>query len=310
MNPIVDRILHEVKKVIVGKDEVLEKILMAFISQGHVLLDDVPGTGKTTAALAFSRALGLQYSRIQFTPDVLPSDIVGFSVYDKSAGRFVYHPGAVMTNLLLADEINRTSSKTQSALLEVMEERQATVDGKTYKLPEPFIVIATQNPVGAAGTQLLPHAQLDRFTVRLEMGYPSHRSQVEILRDRQISDPLSEVRKVASTEDISDMQSKARLIQMADSLLDYVADLAEESRRHPLVTLGISPRGALAVCHMAKAKALIEGRNYVVPSDVQSVFVDVCAHRIILSAKAKINDTCAADVLNEILDTVKRPDAL
>ena len=191
-----------------------------------------------------------------------------------------------------------------------MEERQATVDGKTYKLPEPFIVIATQNPVGAAGTQLLPHAQLDRFTVRLEMGYPSHRSQVEILRDRQISDPLSEVRKVASTEDISDMQSKARLIQMADSLLDYVADLAEESRRHPLVTLGISPRGALAVCRMAKAKALIEGRNYVVPSDVQSVFVDVCAHRIILSAKAKINDTCAADVLNEILDTVKRPDAL
>ena len=310
MNPIVDRILHEVKKVIVGKDEVLEKILMAFISQGHVLLDDVPGTGKTTAALAFSRALGLQYSRIQFTPDVLPSDIVGFSVYDKSAGRFVYHPGAVMTNLLLADEINRTSSKTQSALLEVMEERQATVDGKTYKLPEPFIVIATQNPVGAAGTQLLPHAQLDRFTVRLEMGYPSHRSQVEILRDRQISDPLSEVRKVASTEDISDMQSKARLIQMADSLLDYVADLAEESRRHPLVTLGISPRGALAVCSMSKAKALIEGRNYVVPSDVQSVFVDVCAHRIILSAKAKINDTCAADVLNEILDTVKRPDAL
>ncbi len=310
MNPIVDRILHEVKKVIVGKDEVLEKILMAFISQGHALLDDVPGTGKTTAALAFSRALGLQYSRIQFTPDVLPSDIVGFSVYDKSAGRFVYHPGAVMTNLLLADEINRTSSKTQSALLEVMEERQATVDGKTYKLPEPFIVIATQNPVGAAGTQLLPHAQLDRFTVRLEMGYPSHRSQVEILRDRQISDPLSEVRKVASTEDISDMQSKVRLIQMADSLLDYVAELAEESRRHPLVTLGISPRGALAVCRMAKAKALIEGRNYVVPSDVQSVFVDVCAHRIILSAKAKINDTCAADVLNEILDTVKRPDAL
>lgn len=310
MNPIVDRILHEVKKVIVGKDEVLEKILMAFISQGHVLLDDVPGTGKTTAALAFSRALGLQYSRIQFTPDVLPSDIVGFSVYDKSAGRFVYHPGAVMTNLLLADEINRTSSKTQSALLEVMEERQATVDGKTYKLPEPFIVIATQNPVGAAGTQLLPHAQLDRFTVRLEMGYPSHRSQVEILRDRQISDPLSEVRKVASTEDISDMQSKVRLIQMADSLLDYVAELAEESRRHPLVTLGISPRGALAVCRMAKAKALIEGRNYVVPSDVQSVFVDVCAHRIILSAKAKINDTCAADVLNEVLDTVKRPDAL
>lgn len=309
MDPIIEKILNEVKKVIVGKDEVLEKILMAFISQGHVLIDDVPGTGKTTAALAFSRTLGLDYSRIQFTPDVLPSDIVGFSVYDKATGRFVYHQGAVMTNLLLADEINRTSSKTQSALLEVMEERQATVDGKTYKLPEPFIVIATQNPVGAAGTQLLPHAQLDRFMVKLKMGYPNHQSQVDILRDRQSDDPLSKVKQSATAEDIMAMQRNVRRVQMADALLDYVTTLAEESRSHPLVTLGVSPRGALAVCRMAKAKALIQGRDYVIPSDVENVFVDVCAHRIILSAKAKINDTGAQDVLNEVLSSVKRPDA-
>ena len=309
MDPIIEKILHEVKKVIIGKDEVLEKILMAFISQGHVLIDDVPGTGKTTAALAFSRTLGLDYSRIQFTPDVLPSDIVGFSVYDKATGRFVYHQGAVMTNLLLADEINRTSSKTQSALLEVMEERQATVDGKTYKLPEPFIVIATQNPVGAAGTQLLPHAQLDRFMVKLKMGYPNHQSQVEILRDRQSDDPLSSVKQSATAEDIMTMQRNVKQVQMAEVLLDYVTTLAEESRYHSLVTLGVSPRGALAVCRMAKAKALIQGRNYVIPSDVEDVFVDVCAHRIILSAKAKINDTSAEDILNEVLSSVKRPDA-
>ena len=300
MDPIIEKILNEVKKVIVGKDEVLEKILMAFISQGHVLIDDVPGTGKTTAALAFSRTLGLDYSRIQFTPDVLPSDIVGFSVYDKATGRFVYHQGAVITNLLLADEINRTSSKTQSALLEVMEERQATVDGKTYKLPEPFIVIATQ---------LLPHAQLDRFMVKLKMGYPNHQSQVDILRDRQSDDPLSKVKQSATAEDIMAMQRNVKQVQMADALLDYVTTLAEESRSHPLVTLGVSPRGALAVCRMAKAKALIQGRDYVIPSDVENVFVDVCAHRIILSAKAKINDTGAQDVLNEVLSSVKRPDA-
>lgn len=310
MNPIAEKILCEVKKAIVGKDEVLEKILMAFLSQGHVLLEDVPGTGKTTAALAFSRALGLRYSRIQFTPDVLPSDIVGFSVYDKSAGKFVYHPGAVMTNLLLADEINRTSSKTQSALLEVMEERQATVDGKTYLLPKPFLVIATQNPVGAAGTQLLPHAQLDRFMVKLEMGYPNHQSQVEILRDRQTTDPLSAVSQAATAEELIAMQHEVQQIQITNPLLEYVTTLAEESRRHSLVTLGISPRGALAICRMAKAKALIEGRNYVIPSDVQSVFPDVCTHRIVLSAKAKINDTGAAEILQEIMQSVKRPDAI
>lgn len=310
MEPVIEKILNEVKKVIIGKDEVLEKILMAFISQGHVLLDDVPGTGKTTAALAFSRTLGLKYSRIQFTPDVLPSDITGYTVYDRNAGKYIYREGAVMTNLLLADEINRTSSKTQSALLEVMEERQTTVDGKTYKLPEPFTVIATQNPVGAAGTQLLPHAQLDRFTVKLKMGYPDHNSQIEILRDRQTRDSLSEIRQTATADDIIRMQQTAKLVHMSDKLLDYVTTLAEASRTHRLVTLGVSPRGALAVCRMARARALVNGRDYAVPDDVSAIFSDVCAHRIILSAKAKINDTSAENILDEILSCVKRPDAI
>lgn len=310
MEPVIEKILSEVKKVIIGKDEILEKILMAFISQGHVLLDDVPGTGKTTAALAFSRTLGLKYARIQFTPDILPSDITGYTVYDRNAGKFIYREGAVMTNLLLADEINRTSSKTQSALLEVMEECQTTVDGKTYKLPEPFIVIATQNPVGAAGTQLLPHAQLDRFMVKLRMGYPNHDSQIEILRDRQTGDPLSAVMQAATADDIIQMQQKAKQVHMSDKLLDYVTTLAEAGRTHPLVTLGVSPRGALAVCRMAKSRALINGRDYVIPDDISSIFSDVCAHRIILSAKAKINDTTAESILEEILNSVKRPDAI
>ena len=308
MNTNVERILQEVGKVIVGKDETLAKILMAILSRGHILLDDVPGTGKTTAALAFSRALGLQYGRIQFTPDVLPSDITGFSMYRKEEGKFVYQPGAVMTNLLLADEINRTSSKTQSALLEVMEERQVTVDGQTHKLPEPFTVIATQNPVGSAGTQLLPQAQLDRFMVRLEMGYPDFASQVNILRDRQRGDPLHAVQTVCSAQTLLDMQAQTQQVHMADALLEYVTKLAEASRTHPLVVLGVSPRGALAVCRMSRSCAFMQGRDYVLPEDVTDVFIDVCAHRLILSPKARIAETSAAEVLQAVLQQVIRPD--
>ena len=308
MNTGVENILHEVRKAIVGKDAVLEKILMTILSGGHVLLDDVPGTGKTTTALAFSRALGLQYGRIQFTPDVLPSDIVGFSLYHRDTGAFTYQPGAVMTNLLLADEINRTSSKTQSALLEVMEERQVTVDGVTRPLPDPFVVIATQNPVGSAGTQLLPQAQLDRFMVRLAMGYPDFASQVNILRDRHDGDPLDAVSTVSSAEALLAMQAQARAVHTADDLLAYITRLAEASRSHPLVTLGISPRGALAVCRMCRSRAFMAGRDYVLPDDVADVFADVCAHRLILSPKARITGASAADVLTELLETVPRPD--
>ena len=308
MNTGVENILHEVRKAVVGKDAVLEKILMTILSGGHVLLDDVPGTGKTTTALAFSRALGLQYGRIQFTPDVLPSDIVGFSLYHRDTGAFTYQPGAVMTNLLLADEINRTSSKTQSALLEVMEERQVTVDGVTRPLPAPFVVIATQNPVGSAGTQLLPQAQLDRFMVRLAMGYPDFASQVNILRDRHDGDPLDAVSTVSSAEALLAMQAQARAVHTADDLLAYITRLAEASRSHPLVTLGISPRGALAVCRMCRSRAFMAGRDYVLPDDVADIFADVCAHRLILSPKARITGASAADVLTELLETVPRPD--
>ena len=308
MNTGVENILHEVRKAIVGKDAVLEKILMTILSGGHVLLDDVPGTGKTTTALAFSRALGLQYGRIQFTPDVLPSDIVGFSLYRRDTGAFTYQPGAVMTNLLLADEINRTSSKTQSALLEVMEERQVTVDGVTHPLPDPFVVIATQNPAGSAGTQLLPQAQLDRFMVRLAMGYPDFASQVNILRDRHDGDPLDAVSTVSSAEALLAMQAQARAVHTADDLLAYITRLAEASRSHPLVTLGVSPRGALAVCRMCRSRAFMAGRDYVLPDDVADVFADVCAHRLILSPKARITGASAADVLTELLETVPRPD--
>lgn len=310
MNTKAEKILNEVKKVIVGKDEVLEKILMTMISGGHVLLDDVPGTGKTTAALAFSKALGLDYARIQFTPDVLPSDIVGFSIYNKETGGFEFKPGVVMTNLLLADEINRTSSKTQSALLEVMEERQVTVDGKTYVLPQPFTVLATQNPVGSAGTQLLPQAQLDRFMVRLQMGYPDFDSQINILRDRQGLNPLDSVNRVMRAEEMLVMQKEAEMVYISDEILAYVTTLAFATREHPLTALGVSPRGALAVCRMAKAGALISDRDYVLPEDVINIFKDVCAHRMILAAKAKITETSAAEILDEILESTARPDSV
>ena len=268
----------------------------------------MPGVGKTTLAKAFSKTLGLTSRRIQFTPDTMPSDIIGFSVFDKSTGALKYQPGAIMTNLVLADEINRTSSKTQSALLEVMEERQVTVDGQTHKLPDPFVVIATQNPVGSAGTQLLPQAQLDRFMVRLAMGYPDFASQVNILRDRQTSDPLEEVATVSSCAEVLAMQKEAQSVHMADGLLEYVTSLAEASRSHPLTVLGVSPRGALAVCRISRSRAYMAGRDYVLPDDVAAVFADVCAHRLILSPKARIAETTAKDVLAEVVQQVRRPD--
>ena len=288
MNSRTDAIINEIEKVIIGKRNVVERVLMAILSEGHILLDDVPGTGKTTLALTCSVVMGVQYQRMQFTPDVVPSDIVGFSVYNKATGGFDYKPGVVMTNLLLADEINRTSSKTQSALLEVMEEGQVTVDGVTHQLPKPFVVIATQNPVGSAGTQLLPQAQLDRFVIRLQMGYPDFKSQVEILRDRQKVNPLDHISKVISGEDIT--------------------ALATATREHELIRLGVSPRGALAIVRMAKAHAYLEGRTYVIPEDVQQIFTDVCAHRIILNPKARVSELSADDILRQVMKQIKSPD--
>lgn len=301
------QVLREVQKVILGKREIVEKVLMAVLAQGHVLLDDVPGVGKTTLAMAFARALGLETRRVQFTPDTMPSDILGFSVYDKQAGAFSYQPGAVMTNLLLADEINRTSSKTQSALLEAMEEGHVTVDGVTHDLPAPFVVLATQNPIGSAGTQNLPNSQLDRFLMKLSMGYPDVGSQVRILKERSQQEPLEQVEPVMRREELIAAIAKVRQVHVDDQIYDYIARLAEVTRTHPLLKLGISPRGALALCRTAKARAFAEGRDFVVPEDVTQMAEYVFAHRLMLSSKARLNEYTPEAIVAEVLAQTQPP---
>ena len=304
-----DAIMQEMRKVIAGKDDVIRKILAAILADGHILLDDVPGVGKTTLAVALGRVLGLTFRRIQFTPDVMPSDIVGFTLYDRASGSFVYRPGIVNhANLLLGDEINRTSSKTQSALLEAMEEQQVTVDGETYPLERPFLVIATQNNVGSAGTQMLPYAQMDRFLVRLSMGYPDHDAQMKLLRQRQNADPLAQLNNVAAKTDVLRMQAEVQSVTAKDAILDYIARLTAASREHPLVEVGISPRGALFLDRMAKAHAYLMGRDYVVCEDVQEVFLDVCAHRLLLKRQARLENVTPRDVLTELLQRVETAD--
>lgn len=306
-----ENILHiqnEVKKAIVGKDDVINKVLMAILAQGHVLMEDVPGVGKTTLATAFAKALGLDTKRVQFTSDTMPSDIIGFSVYDMQKGELQYKPGAVMTNLLLADEINRTSSKTQSALLEAMEEKQVTVDGVTRQLNNPFIVLATQNPVGTAGTQMLPAAQMDRFLMRVSMGYPDRNSQIEIMKDRHHSNPIDTVMPALDIPQLLELIDKTNQVYVADIIYDYIQDLVEKTRKDVYVQLGISPRGALALCRTAKACAFMNGRDYVTSDDVMEVFSCVCAHRLILSPKARLHEQTAEEILSGILTEVKKPD--
>lgn len=307
MNQIISDILQEIEKVIVGKNENVEKILMAVLAGGHVLMEDVPGVGKTTTAMTFAKVLGLDTRRVQFTSDTVPSDIIGYSVYDKESGTFVFKPGAVMTNLLLADEINRTSSKTQSALLEAMEELHVTVDGQTYALPKPFVVLATQNPVGSAGTQLLPSSQLDRFMIKLSMGYPDFESQVNILKERHSENPLNKIRAIIDIEKLQELIQETASVEVADVIYEYVTRLTQATREHPLVQLGISPRGALAVCRMAKAYAYLQGRDFVIPEDVEAIFGDVCAHRLVLGTKARMMEEKPETVIEAILQSVKMP---
>ncbi len=303
----INKIVSEVKKAVIGKDTVIIKTMLAMLCKGHILIEDIPGVGKTTLALAFSKALNLKHNRMQFTPDVLPSDVTGFNVYNKMKGVFEFKEGSAFCNLFLADEINRTSSKTQSALLELMEEKNITVDGITYKLPEPYTVIATQNPIGSAGTHLLPESQLDRFMIKLSMGYPTSEGEIAILKSKYNSNPLDNVKQVANSDLIIEIQNAVSNIYIDDKIYSYIVSIANATRNHPLIKLGVSPRGTLALMNISKGIALAMGRDYVIPDDVSYICRDVFAHRIILNSKAKLNDKTPDDVILDILKTTPVP---
>ena len=302
MNQI-SQIISEVKKAVVGKDRVLIWVMTVILARGHILLEDIPGVGKTTMALAFSRALGLDYGRVQFTPDVLPSDITGYSIYNKDTGEMRYQPGAILCNLFLADELNRATSRTQSALLEAMEEGQVTVDGISHRIPQPFCVFATQNPTGASGTQLLPDSQMDRFTVRMSIGYPAPADERNMVLNRQGSNPLEQVRQVVRREELIAMQEQASRVYMKEEIVDYAVSLVGATRNHPLILRGASPRATLSVTAMAKAVAYIQGRDYVVPKDVQAVFVNTVAHRLLMTPEAEAKGITPDSVLEQIQST-------
>lgn len=302
-------VLKEVKKSVVGKDEVICKVLMAILADGHVLLEDIPGVGKTTLADSFATVLGLNWNRVQFTPDVMPSDIMGFNMYNRQTNKFEFKEGAAMCNLLLADEINRTSPKTQSALLQVMEEGMVSVDGKTYQLPDPFVVIATQNPVGSVGTQKLPESQMDRFMIRLSMGYPTLEDEIAILKNKQENMKQRNVSsRVLEPGELSAMKEAVNDIFVDDSIFEYVAKVAKATRESHDILVGISPRGSIATIAMAKAEAFLRGNTYVLPSDIQNIIMDVCAHRIIVSNNAKQGNKLQQKVILDVLKKIPVPD--
>ena len=302
MGSLTEGIVHEVKKVICGKDYVIEQTLTAILAGGHVLMEDVPGVGKTTLALAFSKTMGLNFGRVQFTPDVLPSDITGFSMYDRNTDTMKYQPGAIFHNLFLADELNRASSRTQSALLEAMEEANVTVDGNTYMLPDPFIVFATQNPTGASGTSLLPDSQIDRFMVRISMGYPSAKYEKAMIEGRKNgANPMDNVRQQCNAKMLLEMQKSVNNIFVHDAVTDYIINLVNKTRGHADLERGASPRATLAFNAMAKAHAYLAGREYAVPKDVQAVFLPVITHRLILTPEAEVNGKNTTEIAKEIL---------
>ena len=301
------QILNQVRRVVVGKDTTLLWVLAAILARGHILLEDIPGVGKTTMALAFSKVLDLDWGRVQFTPDVLPSDVTGYCVPDPVTGAMQYRPGAVVTNLFLADELNRATSRTQSALLEAMEEGQVTVDGIRHELPHPFVVIATQNPVGAAGTQLLPDSQMDRFMVRLSLGYPSPRDEMAMVASRQGANPLHTLHPLVTRQQLEEMQTLVEETFVSDAVIGYIVDLITATRRSEYILRGASPRATLAVTAMAKAVARLRSRDYVVPGDVREVFGHTVAHRILLSPRGEAQGKQADQLLSDILESVPAP---
>lgn len=300
-------IINEVKKAVNGKDRAIVMTLLALLAEGNILIEDIPGVGKTTMAIAFSRALGLDYKRVQFTPDTLPSDITGFCTYIKETGKFVFNKGAVFCNLFLADELNRTSSRTQSALLEAMEEHQVTVEGKSYVLESPFSVIATQNPVGASGTQLLPDSQTDRFMIRISMGYPEKEDECKMLLNRCRNNPLNDIVAVADKYEFSQMQECVREVYVKPVIAEYIVNLISATRNNPLISRGASPRATLSLTDMAKATAFASERDYVIPQDIHNVFLATLSHRIILSNEAVLKHMTSEQILKGILSKVKTP---
>lgn len=298
----VRRVVSEVEKAVVGKREAVLQVMAAIIADGHVLIDDIPGVGKTTLALAFSKSMSLNYNRVQFTPDVLPSDVIGFTMLNKKTHEFEYKQGAVMCNLFLADEINRTSSKTQSALLEVMEEKTVTVDSVTHKLPTPFNVIATQNPVGSVGTHMLPESQLDRFMFCVSMGYPSVEDEVTMLKEKYQNHPLDNVQPVIDGKGLEVIKREVAKIYLSDEIYEYIANIAAASRNMPEVLLGISPRGSVAMVRAAQAVAYMEERDFVVPDDIKKIIYPCIRHRIILSSRAKAAKISMQNVVEKIIN--------
>lgn len=300
-------VIGEIEKVVLGKHRVVELLVTSLLAGGHILIEDVPGVGKTTIASALARATGMNCNRVQFTPDVMASDITGFSMYNKATGTFEYKSGLVMCNILIADEINRTSPKTQSSLLEVMEEHRVTVDGINYPVPDPFMVVATQNPLGFVGTYPLPEAQLDRFMLKISMGYPSDEEEVRVITDRKKVNPLYEVRQILSVEKLVEICSHVREIYLDESIARYIVTLVSKTRSNENIALGASPRASMAVMKLAQAKAFLAGRAYVVPEDVSAVFVHALNHRVVLKQEAKLNRLTCEQVLTAIRASVPMP---
>ncbi|MBQ4531383.1 MAG: MoxR family ATPase [Lachnospiraceae bacterium] len=306
MQQKIEAVKREISKAVRGKDDIILKVLAAIFAGGHVLLEDIPGVGKTTLAMSIAKTLDLKYKRVQFTPDVLPSDLLGFSMYNSSNREFEYKEGAVMCNLFLADEINRTSPKTQSALLEVMEEGNVTVDGVTRKLPEPFVVIATENPVGSSGTQLLPESQLDRFMICLTMGYPAHEDAIDILKGNAGS-PLSTLNGTMDAESLLEVKKQVNDMYVHDSIYEYIVNVVERTRENEYFYSGVSPRGSIALLRMAKAMAYMKGKKCVTPEEIKEVLGDVLGHRVILSSMARAEGMTEKEALMEVLKEIKVP---
>lgn len=300
-------VVNEVKKVVNGKDRTIFIVFLALLANGNILIEDIPGVGKTTLAVAFSKALGLDYNRVQFTPDTLPSDVTGFTTYNKESGKLSFVKGAIFCNLFLADELNRTSSRTQSALLEAMEEHQVTVEGKSYPLESPFSVIATQNPVGASGTQLLPDSQTDRFMIKISMGYPDKNSECNILLNRAKENPLDNVKCVITKEQLAQMQAKIKEVYIKTEMAQYIVELVSATRQNPLIVRGASPRATLSLSDMSRAVAFADGRDYIVPKDVQNIFLNTISHRITLSTEAITRRIKPEQILLDLLKKVKPP---